>query len=221
MPKRSAAEAFTFFSALLMEMIPPQKKKEAEDIFKKWSEEQKWDASPESRKKKPTTENFNLLIEKYLKVQAVPNFFVKEEDFSTAEKSVELIKKLCLNDQINHRSMLQSAVLQGRCLKIILEASENKKKLFVKKLKDFEISYEASYAYFLIKLYTLISPYQRLLNSSMPISFVKKHFQEIEKYICDFKLPACEQMDLSFFSFGSHSPQTSEPQTSEPQVFPS
>jgi len=182
MPKRTAAEAFSFYMPILLNLIKEEHKETANKYFEEWKLE------IQSRKKnkldsQKQVEDITVKIEQYLNTTTIPQFNVTKEHFITIEDSATMISKLIASDKVHHGSLLRSAAYQGYGFKRILELSDNKKNRFVANLELFRISYNVSYCYFLMNLSDLILPHVLFLNSSMPISFVRKHFKEIKIYI--------------------------------------
>lgn len=190
MSKRSVEATFSHYSSLVLDLIPNEKKEEAFEIFSKWKKEQLRNTT--SKSKILTPEEFKEEMEKYLICENVSNFPVTKKDFTTADKSAQLIVELIKNDKTNHKYLLRSAALQGHGLIIIYNFCERKKKLFIEKLKTFKINIHISYAYFLMKLSRLFLPHQLLLNSTMPLRFIRKHFKAIENYVKSLNISSVE-----------------------------
>lgn len=183
--KRSAAEAFLYYSELLLVLVPEAKKEAAEKILNEWKDEAVPLKKPgkAEEKKRLKKEDFRKKMEEYLLVEPVAEFRVSEDNFENIEKCKDLIVKLHKQDSSHNRTLLQSAAWQGKALKKILDLCGNKKKLFMEKIEVFEIPYTISYSYFLIRLSTLVFSHQLLFSSAVPVSFIRKHFKEIEDYL--------------------------------------
>ena len=181
----------------LLELIPEDKKDQGQLIIYNWKNE------VSAKKKKPTTEGketkyeiFKKKMEEYCEAQApVLEFNVVEEDFKDIGNCVSLIKRLQSLDNPHHKDLLQSAAYQGQALQKILELCDNKKKEFVVKLKLFEISLSTSYCYFLIRLSRLFFAHQLIQSLPLPISFVRKHFHDIERFISEQNHVPAEEDD--------------------------
>lgn len=66
-------------------------------------------------------EDFKKKIEGYLITAKVLAFQVTEEDFESAETCRNVILNLCEHDADQQKSLLQSALLQGKALKKMLK----------------------------------------------------------------------------------------------------
>ena len=199
MPKRTAAESFAFYMPLLLQLISDSEQETAKKYFEEWEAEIRQQAP--RKKSKKVEEDFKTKLEQYLTFDNVQVFNVNEEDFVSIESSFGVITKLIESDKLPNSTLLKSAAFQGRGFKKILELCERRKKIFVEKLKEFEIPYNVSYCYFLMKLSDLILPHVLFLNSAMPISFVRQNFKKLEQYIKDLNKPAL----MEEMSFGSQS----------------
>lgn len=182
--KRTAAEAFVYYTELLLTLVPNDKQEEAKNILKQWEEERFNLVTQRKKTSSPMDpEKFKRVIEKYLVYDKLESFTVNIDNFKDEESCVSLIKKLVKQDNEQNNVMLRSSVYQGYGLAMLLKLCSNKKSQFTQKLETMEIGYSTSYAYFLIKVSKLILPHELLLGSSMPLWFVKKHFKDIETYI--------------------------------------
>ena len=103
-----------------------------------------------------------------------------------------LIRRLQNDDNTNRKTLLRSAAFQGKALQRILELCDYKKKELEVKLRLFEISLSTSYCYFLIRLSQLFFAHQLIQSLPLPISFVRKHFQDIQRFISEQNQPAQE-----------------------------
>lgn len=188
---------------LLLELISDSEQETAKKYFEDWEAEIREQAPRKKSKKVHAKEvvDFKTKMEQYIIFTNVPQFSVKREQFDSIENSFGIISKLIDSDQTSNSTLLKSAAFQGYGFRKILEMCENKKKKFVEKLKIFNIPYNVSYCYFLMKLSTLVLQHDLLLNSSMPISFVRKNFKELEQYVIDLNKPVL----MEEMSFGSQS----------------
>lgn len=143
--------------------------------------------------------DFAKQIEKFLICENIAEFPVKKEDFVTEEKSAEIIRNLIKTDQVNRKKLLRSSAYQGYGFTVIHKACQQKKKLFMEKLKMFGIEYHISHVYFLIKLSSLILDHELFINSAIPLRFLRKHFKEFENYVGSLNHPAIqiEEMEIS------------------------
>lgn len=202
MPKRSHAEAFIHFSSLIVNLFSPDNQNEVKRIFHEWDKEQKI-TTKRTKKRVGNQEQIKEQIEFYLTIQQVPQFSISDENFNTVENSARTILQLMESDKTQQNTLLRSAIHQGKGLKTILSFCESKK-MFIQKLKDFEIKISPSYAYFLIQLHTLFSPHVLFSNCAMPIGFVRTNLKYIKIYIDSVNKPSFE----TEMTFGSQSPQS-------------
>lgn len=208
MPKRTAAESFIHFSALILALTPKRQKKQVEKIFKEWEEEinegggisqEEKRVGKKTKRQLMSRAKFNAILKPFfVPVKTIDNFILNYEDFTNETNCMNHIKKLFEQDRADKQRLLKSAAFQGYGYDKLLEFCGNSKKLFATKIKQFELPHSLSYSYFLIRLSKLILPNPILLQSSLSVYFVKKYIKELERYAGRTPEGECEE-DIATF----------------------